>query len=66
MKQLCDTTKRLSRKFSKPERPVRNKQGNTINSLDQQMKGWTEHFEKLLNRPVPPKPQTSNQQMWIS
>lgn len=56
MKQLYDTTKRLSGKFSKPERPVKDKQGNTINSLDQQMTRWAEHFEELLNRPAPPNP----------
>ncbi|XP_032397549.1 uncharacterized protein LOC116705458 [Etheostoma spectabile] len=56
MKQLYDITKRLSGKFSKPERPVKDKQGNTINSQDQQMTRWAEHFEDLLNRPAPPNP----------
>ena len=56
MKQLYDTTKRLSGKFNKPERPVKDKRGNTTNSLDQQMNRWAEHFEELLNRPAPPNP----------
>jgi hypothetical protein len=54
MKQLYDTTKRLSGKFSKPERPVKDKRGNTIYFLDQQLNRWAEHFEELLNRPAPP------------
>ncbi len=56
MKQLYDTTKKLSGKFSKPERPVKDKQGNTTKSLDQQMNRWSEHFEELLNRPAPLNP----------
>ena len=56
MKQLYDTTKRLSGKFNKPDRPVKDKQGNINNSLDQQMNRWAEHFEELLNRPAPLNP----------
>lgn len=48
MKQMYDITKRLSGKFSKPERPVIDKQGK--------MKRWAQHFEELLNRPAPPNP----------
>lgn len=54
LKKLYDTTKQLSGKFNKPERPVKDKQGNTINSLVQQMNRWVQHFEELLNRPAPP------------
>ncbi|KAK7113089.1 hypothetical protein V1264_012440 [Littorina saxatilis] len=56
MKQLYDTTKRLSGKFSKPERPVKDKQGNTIHTLEEQLNRWAQHFEDLLNRPSPPSP----------
>ena len=56
MKQLYDIIRRLSGNFSKPERPVKDKQGNTINSLDQQMNRWAEHFEDLLNRPASANP----------
>lgn len=56
MKKLYDTTKQLSGNFNKPERPVKDKQGNTINSLVQQMNRWVQHFEELLNRPAPPIP----------
>lgn len=56
LKKLYDTTKQLSGNFNKPERPVKDKQGNTINSLVQQMNRWVQHFEELLNRPAPPIP----------
>ena len=56
MKQLYDITKRLTGRFNNPERPVKDKQGNTANSLEQQMSRWTEHFEELLNRPAPLNP----------
>uniref|UniRef100_A0A452GGJ1 Endonuclease/exonuclease/phosphatase domain-containing protein n=1 Tax=Gopherus agassizii TaxID=38772 RepID=A0A452GGJ1_9SAUR len=60
MKQLYDTTKRLSGKFSKPERPVKDKQGKSITGIEQQMNRWAEHFEELLNRPAPPNPPDIN------
>ena len=53
MKALYDITKRLSGRNSKPERPVKDKQGKTINRIDQQLNRWAEHFEELLNRPAP-------------
>ncbi|KAM9385848.1 uncharacterized protein KZ484_007427 [Pholidichthys leucotaenia] len=56
MKQLYDTTKQLSGKYSMPERPVKDKEGNTVLGTEQQLHRWAEHFEELLNRPVPPKP----------
>ncbi|VDP38241.1 unnamed protein product [Schistosoma curassoni] len=36
MKQLHDTTKKLSRKYSKPERPVKDKKGKLITEIQQQ------------------------------
>ncbi|XP_065261983.1 uncharacterized protein LOC135879876 [Emys orbicularis] len=56
MKQLYDITKRLSGKFSKPERPVKDKQGKSITEIEQQMNRWAEHFEELLNRTAPLNP----------
>ncbi|XP_043922942.1 uncharacterized protein LOC122798228, partial [Protopterus annectens] len=55
-KMLYDITKQLSGKYSKPERPVKDKQGKTINSIEHQLKRWVEHFEELLNRPSPLNP----------
>ena len=56
MRQLFDTIKTLSGKFSKVERPVKDKMGNTIPSEEQQRGRWKEHFEELLNRPQPSNP----------
>ncbi|VDP07610.1 unnamed protein product [Schistosoma mattheei] len=37
MKQLCDTTKKLSRNYSKLQRPRRNKKGKRITEIREQM-----------------------------
>ncbi|XP_058630445.1 craniofacial development protein 2-like [Onychostoma macrolepis] len=60
MKQLYDTTKKLSGKYSKPERPIKDKEGKTITGLAQQTNRWSKHFEELLNRPAPPNPPDIN------
>lgn len=51
MKQLYDTTRKLTGKYSRQERPVKDKEGQVIMGLEQQLNRWTEHFEELLNRP---------------
>ena len=56
MKQLHDTTRKLSGKYSRPKRPVKDKEGNSIKTKDGQLHGWAEHFEELLNRPPPVNP----------
>ncbi|VDP09289.1 unnamed protein product [Schistosoma margrebowiei] len=56
MKQLYDTTKKLSGKYSKPERPVKDKEGKPITEIQQQWNIWVEYFEELLNRPAPMNP----------
>ncbi|CAH8514717.1 unnamed protein product [Schistosoma haematobium] len=56
MKQLYDTTKKLSGKYSKPERPVKDKEGKPITEIQQQRNRWVEYFEELLNRPAPMNP----------
>lgn len=53
MKDLYKTTNKLSGKFGRPERPVKDKQGNNIIFFERQRKRWMEHFEELLNRPPP-------------
>ncbi|VDP84762.1 unnamed protein product, partial [Schistosoma mattheei] len=40
MKQLHDTTKKLSGKNSKPERPVKDKEGRPIPEIQQQQNRW--------------------------
>ncbi|VDO84513.1 unnamed protein product [Schistosoma curassoni] len=52
IKQLCDTTKKLVRKYSKPERTVNDKEGRPIIEIQKQKNRWVEHFEELLNRPT--------------
>ncbi|VDP33526.1 unnamed protein product [Schistosoma curassoni] len=56
MKQLYDTTKKLAGKYSKPERPVKDKEGKPITEIQQQWDRWVEYFEELLNRPAPMNP----------
>nr|KAG5702939.1 hypothetical protein BaRGS_034712 [Batillaria attramentaria] len=56
MRHLYATIKKLSGKFSKPERPVKDKEGKPIPDEEGQRKRWIEHFEELLNRPVPQNP----------
>ncbi|VDP86334.1 unnamed protein product [Schistosoma mattheei] len=53
MKQLYDTTKKLAEKYSKPERPVKDKEGRPITETQEQRNRWVEYFEGLLNRPAP-------------
>ncbi|CAH8530029.1 unnamed protein product [Schistosoma rodhaini] len=56
MRQLYDTTKKLAGRYSKPERPVKDKEGKTITEIQEQRKRWAEYFEELLNRPSPLNP----------
>ncbi|VDO74885.1 unnamed protein product [Schistosoma margrebowiei] len=53
MKQLYDTTNKLSGKFSKPKRPVKDKEDRPITEIQQQRNRWVEYFEEILNRLVP-------------
>ena len=50
MRELFDTIKMLSGKFSRVERPVKDKIGNTIPSEEQQRGRWKEHFEELFKQ----------------
>lgn len=56
MKTLYDSIKKLSGKFSKPERPINDKEGNKIPDAEGQKRRWAEHFEELLKRPAPLSP----------
>ncbi|VDP26305.1 unnamed protein product [Schistosoma margrebowiei] len=56
MKQLYYTTKKLSGKHSKPERPVKDKEGKPFTEIQQQRNRWVEYFEELLNKPTPTNP----------
>ena len=52
LRELHTTIKKLSGKFGKPEKPVKNKGGKPIPDEEGQKKRWMEHFEELLNRPA--------------
>ncbi|VDP72059.1 unnamed protein product [Schistosoma mattheei] len=50
MRQLYDTTKKLSRNHRKPERPTESKEGKVIINTGEQRNRWVEHFKELLSR----------------
>ncbi|VDP37880.1 unnamed protein product, partial [Schistosoma curassoni] len=56
MKQLDNTTKKLAGKYSKPERPVKGKEGRSITEIQQQRNRLVDYFEEFLNRPAPINP----------
>ncbi|VDO55038.1 unnamed protein product [Schistosoma margrebowiei] len=53
MRQLYDTTKKLSGNRRNSEQPVINKEGEVITNIEEQQNRWVEHFKELLNRPAP-------------
>ncbi|VDP75509.1 unnamed protein product, partial [Schistosoma curassoni] len=56
LKQLYDTTKKLAGKYSKPERPVTDKEDRPITEIQKRLNSWVEYFEELPNRPAPTNP----------
>ncbi|VDP58725.1 unnamed protein product [Schistosoma curassoni] len=50
------TTKKLSGNRRKPERPVKNKEGEVITNIEEQRNRWVEDFKELMNRPAPVNP----------
>ncbi|VDP34663.1 unnamed protein product [Schistosoma curassoni] len=55
MWELSKTTK-LAGKYSKPERPVKNKEGKPTTEIQEHRNRWVQYFEELLNRPTPLDP----------
>ncbi|VDO51627.1 unnamed protein product [Schistosoma margrebowiei] len=53
MRQLYDTMKKLPRKYSKPKKPVKDKEGKSTTEIRELQIRWVVHFEKFLNRSVP-------------
>ena len=45
MKTLYDTTKKISVRYSRPERPVKDKEGETITEIHEQRNRLVEYFE---------------------
>ncbi|VDO98748.1 unnamed protein product [Schistosoma margrebowiei] len=56
MEQLYDTTKELTGKYCKAERPFKYKESRTTAEIEQQQNRWVEYLEELLNRPAPMNP----------
>ncbi|KAH9595784.1 hypothetical protein MS3_00001708 [Schistosoma haematobium] len=56
MRQLYDTTKKLSEKYSKQKRPAKDKEGKPITEIEEQRNKLVAHFEELTNRPAPLNP----------
>ncbi|VDP58701.1 unnamed protein product [Schistosoma curassoni] len=48
--------KKLTEKYGKPERRVKDKKGRTITEIQEPRIGWPEHFEELINRLAPLDP----------
>jgi len=55
---------KLSDKYSKTERPVKDKEANNLMGTEQMLNRWAENVEELVNRPAPKDPQTYSQQKW--
>ncbi|VDO71552.1 unnamed protein product [Schistosoma margrebowiei] len=56
IRQLYETTKKLAEKYSKPERPVKDKVGLSITEIQEQGNGWVKYCEELLNVAAPLNP----------
>lgn len=56
MKILKEITRRLSRRVQSTCRPVRNKAGVFLRTVEDVMHPWREHFEGILNHEEPPNP----------
>ncbi|CAG2248329.1 unnamed protein product [Mytilus edulis] len=53
IKALYDNIKLLTGKYQKGSRPVKSKEGKTLNTHEEQMKRWVEHFKNVLNQDPP-------------
>ena len=58
MKEVYDITKTLSNDKRKTTNAVKDKCGNLITEGLARRKQWKEHFEEILNRPIPNDPVT--------
>ena len=51
MRDLYNTTKKLSARYQLTGKQIKDKEGKTLTSVEEQPKRWAEHFSELLNRP---------------
>ena len=56
MKKVYDTTWLLSRKRNIQSKPVKDRNGEVLTKIEDQLNRWKEYFQKFLNRPVPENP----------
>ena len=56
MKELYQITKTLCNEKSKTCNTVKDKDGNLLTEDSERRKRWQEHFEEILNRPIPDNP----------
>lgn len=56
LKALYTTTRLLGGKKGSLNRPVRDKTGHLLTSVEDQLARWREHFQEVLNRPPPQNP----------
>ena len=56
LKELYLVTRRLAGKFQHTDKPVKDKNGNPLSTVEEQKERWAEHFKELLNRPPPEDP----------
>ena len=55
-KGLFDITMKLAGRYLQTDKPVKDKQGKPLTTVQEQLSRWTEHFLELLNRPAPDDP----------
>ena len=53
IKALYDNIKLLTRKYQKGSRPIKNIEGKTLSTKEEQMSRWVEHFKNILNQEAP-------------
>ena len=53
MKDLYDTTRKLTERYKQTDKPIKDKQGKTLTTTEEQLERWAEHFNERLNRPAP-------------
>ena len=49
-------TRKLAGKFQQTDRPIKDKKGNPLTTVVEQLKRWAEHFKELLHSPTPEEP----------
>ena len=56
LRDLYLVTRKLAGKFQQTDRPIKDKKGNPLTTVEEQLKRWAEDFKELLNRPTPEDP----------